>query len=299
MLDAPEPYRTRDLSEHPRFRGWWPPAHPDMRSFLGVPIVDADGVIGAFYLTQKIGADDFDDADEEVIALLAAHAAVAIANARLHEQTRELSIAAERNRLALDLHDSVSQKLFALMLNAEAAARVLERDPAAARERVRTLQELAQAALDELRALVFELRPPELERDGLGGALRKHVAFLRRLEQHEIELVVADGLRPDAARDREILRIAQEALQNAVKHAQARRVTGAARRRRGGARARGGRQRRRLRPRGGRGALAPARPHLDGGARRPDRRHARGPLRPRGRHDGAPADARWLSRSGC
>src|SRR5919198_1968467 len=175
MLETPESYRSDDIHAHERFNGWWPDGHPDMRSFLGVPIVAPEGVIGAFYLTEKIEAQDFDDADEQLIGLLAAHAAIAITNARLYEQSRELSIATERNRLALDLHDAVSQKLFGLVLAAEAAATVLERDPSAARGQVAKLQTLAQEALDELRALVFELRPPDLERDGLCGALRKHV----------------------------------------------------------------------------------------------------------------------------
>ena len=224
MLDADTPYRTRDIHEHPRFRGWWPAAHPDMRSFLGVPIVSPTGVIGAFYLTEKLDADDFTDDDQELIGLLAAHAAIAIANARLHEQTRELSIVAERNRLALDLHDAVSQKLFGLVLNAEAAATLLERDPEAARDQVARLQSLAREALEELRSLVFELRPPELARDGLAGALRKHVELLRRLGPHELELDLGEEPASDSARDREVLRIAQEALQNAIKHAGASRI---------------------------------------------------------------------------
>jgi signal transduction histidine kinase len=224
MLEAPTPYRTRDIHGDPRFRGWWPDGHPDMHSFLGVPIVAPQGVIGAFYLTEKVGAPDFTDDDEELIGLLAAHAAIAIANARLHEQGRELSILAERNRLALDLHDAVSQKVFGLVLTAEAAGTLLERDPAAARDQVTKLQALAQEVLDELRSLVFELRPPDLERDGLCGALRKHVEVLRRVQQREIELDLPDELPADAVRDREVLRIAQEALQNALRHAQARRI---------------------------------------------------------------------------
>jgi signal transduction histidine kinase len=221
MLETPAPYRNRDIHEHPRFRGWWPAGHPDMRSFLGVPIVAPEGVIGAFYLTEKVGEPDFADEDEELIVLLAAHAAIAIVNARLYEESRELSIVAERNRLALDLHDAVSQKLFGLALSAEAAGTLLERDPAAAREQVEKLQTLAHEALDELRSLVFELRPPDLEKDGLGGALRKHVEVLRRLQQREIQLDVADELPSDPARDGEVLRIAQEALQNALRHANA------------------------------------------------------------------------------
>jgi signal transduction histidine kinase len=221
MLETRAPYRTRDVRDHPRFRGWWPAGHPDMRSFLGVPIVTTEGVIGAFYLAEKIDAPDFTDDDEELIGLLAAHAAIAIANARLYERSRELSVVAERNRLALDLHDAVSQKLFALVLGAETAATLLDRDPDAARAQVTKLQALAQEALDELRSLVFELRPPELERDGLCGALRKHVELLRRAEQREISLHVDDRIPGDPARDAEVLRIAQEALQNALRHSQA------------------------------------------------------------------------------
>jgi signal transduction histidine kinase len=224
MLEGRAPFRTRDIHEHPRFRGWWPAGHPDMRSFLGVPIVTPDGVIGAFYLTEKVDAPDFTDADEQLIGLLAAHAAIAITNARLYEQARELSIVAERNRLALDLHDAVSQKLFGLVLAAESAATLLERDDGAARDQVAKLRALAQEALDELRSLVFELRPPDLERDGLGGALRKHVDLLRRLQQQNIQIETSE-VAPEPARDREVLRIAQEALQNAVRHANGAHVT--------------------------------------------------------------------------
>ena len=227
MLETRAAYRTADIHDHPRFRGWWPSGHPDMRSFMGVPIVAPQGVIGAFYLTEKVGAPDFTDEDEELIELLAAHAAIAIANARLYEETRELSVHAERNRLALELHDAVSQKLFGLVLNAEAAGTLLESDPEAARVQVAKLQALAREALDELRSLMFELRPPDLERDGLDGTLRKHVDVLRHLQDAEIELDVVAAqatLPPDPGRDGEVLRIAQEALQNALRHAGAKRI---------------------------------------------------------------------------
>jgi signal transduction histidine kinase len=227
MLEAKLPYRTGDLHTHPRFRGWWPQGHPDMRSFLGVPIVATDGVIGAFYLTHKETAEAFSNTDQALIELLAAHAAIAITNARLYERSRELSILSERNRLALELHDAVSQKLFSVVLTAEAASTLLDRDSApAARAKVARVQVLAREALDELRSLMLELRPPDLDRDGLGGALRKHVAVLRPLHDTEIELDVDGSVATggDAERDREILRVAQEALHNALRHARADRV---------------------------------------------------------------------------
>ncbi len=268
-----------------------------MRSFLGVPIVAPQGVIGAFYLTEKTGAPDFTDEDEELIELLAAHAAIAIANARLYEQTRELSIVAERNRLALDLHDAVSQKLFGLVLSAETAQMLLERDPAAAREQVAKLQTLAQEARDELRSLVFELRPPDLEHDGLGGALAKHVELLRRLQQREIELDVDGELAPNAPRDGDVLRIAQEALQNALRHADAEHVAIRLSGDNGSSAARGRGRRRRIRSRRGGAPVAAARPDVDGGARATTRRKARHPLGGRRGNDGEARGRLWLSRS--
>ena len=100
-----------------------------MRSFLGVPIVARGEIIAAFYLTDREGADDFGAEDQRLIEMLAAHAAVAIENARLLERSRELNIVEERNRLARELHDSVSQKLFGLVLNAESAATLLDARP--------------------------------------------------------------------------------------------------------------------------------------------------------------------------
>jgi signal transduction histidine kinase len=225
MLESSAPYRTEDIHRDPRFRGWWPSRHPDMRSFLGVPIVSAsDEVIGAFYLTEKADASVFDAADQQVIELLASHAAIAITNARLYEQSRELSILSERNRLALELHDVVSQKLFSLTLTAEAAASQLERDPAAARSHVHRLGELAGEALDELRSLILGLRPPELTRDGLAATLRKDVDMLRRVHGVEIEMH-ADLAGGDSERDAAVLRITQEALHNALRHGGARHVS--------------------------------------------------------------------------
>ncbi len=174
MLETEAPFRTDDVHEHPRFHGWWPEGHPDMRSFLGVPIVAPEGVIGAFYLTEKEGPPParFDPDDQELIELLAAHAAIAITNARLYERSRELTIVAERNRLALELHDVVSQKLFGLVLAAEAAMTLLDRDRAGDRSEARAQMERAQAlgreAQDELRSLILELR----RRRSLGTASR-------------------------------------------------------------------------------------------------------------------------------
>lgn len=224
ILASHDPFRTADIHEDPRFTGDWPRGHPDMRSFLGVPIVSHEGVIGAFYLTQKEGAREFSILDQQLIELLASHAAIAITNARLHEQGRELSVISERNRLALELHDVVSQKLYSVVLNAETVATLLDRDPDAARGQLTKLQEIARQALDELRSLIFELRPPDLVQDGLCGALRKHVDVLRRVQSADVVMEGDLELAPEPRRDAEVFRIAQEAMQNALRHSEASRV---------------------------------------------------------------------------
>jgi signal transduction histidine kinase len=227
MLQTREPYLTDDIHTDPRFRGWWPRQHPDMRSFLGVPIVARDRVIGAFYLTEKLDRPCFDDGDRQLIELLAAHAAIAITNARLYERSRELSILSERNRLALELHDVVSQKLFSLNLAAETASTLLARDPEQAAVQLQRVRELTREALSELRALIMGLRPTDLDRDGLAGALTKEVEMLRRVHAVDIGLSIEAAPAPEAGgeRDAEVLRIAGEALHNAIRHAAAEHVT--------------------------------------------------------------------------
>ena len=226
MLHADGAYLVDDIHQDPRFRGWWPSRHPDMRSFLGVPIVAREGVIGAFYLTEKEGDDSFDASDRELIELLAAHAAIAITNARLYERSRELSILSERNRLALELHDVVSQKLFSLNLAAEAAATLLDRGPEEARPQLDRVRDLAREALAELRSLIMGLRPAQLERDGLEGVLRTETMMLQRVHGVTVRLECeGDPSAIDRGRDAEVLRIVEEAMHNAVRHAGAETVT--------------------------------------------------------------------------
>lgn len=220
MLQDPAPYRTGDVQQDPRFVGW-PQTHPDMRSFMGIPIVSKGEIIGAFYLTEKQGEATFTDDDQQLIQVLAAHAAVAITNARLYERSRELSVVEERNRLARDLHDAVAQRLFSAALTAEAASTLIDREPERAKLEVQKLQDLTRDAMQEMRSLIFELRPAELEADGLVPTLRKHIDVLRRVYHADIDIDVAGERRLKPRTEAELFRIAQEALNNALKHAEA------------------------------------------------------------------------------
>src|SRR3954453_19955436 len=224
MLESAEPHLTDDITQDPRFRGWWPRAHPMMRSFLGVPIVTRGEVLGAVYLTEKEDGSMFSAADQKLIELLAAHAAIAIENTRLYQRSRELSIIEERNRLARELHDSVTQRLFGVKLAAESASTLLARDRDGAAAELRRVSELARGAMEELRAVVFELRPGSLEAEGLATVLRKHVDVLRRVSGRRIELRVGEVPRLEAGPATQVLRIAQEALGNALRHSDASRI---------------------------------------------------------------------------
>jgi signal transduction histidine kinase len=214
LLASPHAIRLADIRTDPRFRGW-PAAHPEMSSFLGVPIVAGGEVLAELFLAEKVGGTVFTDADQSLVETLAAHAALAVANAQRTERARELSVAEERARMARELHDSVTQTLFSLTLAAESASLAL--GPDAHLDQVR---DLARTGLDEMRSLVTTLRPIDVDADGLAGALRKRVDLLRRV--HDVRLSLAtrgpDRLR-DRTVDREVLRVASEALANALRHA--------------------------------------------------------------------------------
>ncbi|WP_416982970.1 GAF domain-containing sensor histidine kinase [Streptomyces sp. T028] len=239
MLQEARPERLADVRKDPRFEGW-PSAHPDMSDFLGLPIRDGDEVIGALFLANKLrpvggspphpprekpeGGCGFTEEDEDLLAILAQHAAIALTNARLYERSRELTIAEERSRLAHELHDAVAQKLFSLRLTAQAAAALVDRDPSRAKGELQQVAALAAEAADELRAAVVELRPAALDEDGLVATLRTQVQVLDRAHTARVTFT-SHGVRAlPAAQEEALLRVAQEALHNALRHSGAQHV---------------------------------------------------------------------------
>ncbi|WP_211234768.1 GAF domain-containing sensor histidine kinase [Glycomyces arizonensis] len=223
ILTETEPIRLPDLRRDPRYR-WWPKAHPTMAALLGVPIRDGEQTLGIVVLTNDLGGPLFTEADVELIELIASHAAIALTNARLYEHSRELTIVQERNRLARELHDAVMQRLFSLRLSARAAAKQIDTHPAAAAARMEEVETLAADAIGELRGVIVELRPADLDAHGLVETLRRHVALLDRLHETDVAFTVRSPV--DLSRDAEVevLRLVQEALGNAIRHARARSV---------------------------------------------------------------------------
>jgi signal transduction histidine kinase len=223
MLRDPNPVRLADIRAHPRF-GWWPEAHPVLTDFLGMPIVYGDEILGELFLANKRGPGGFTADDEELLRLLAAHAAIALVNARLYERGRELSIVEERNRIARELHDAVTQKLFSLRLTADAAATLAARDPSRAVDELATVRRLAAEVAEELRAIVIGLRPVDLAGDGLDMALRKQAELLDRVHPVAVRFTGDAVPRLTPAREEAAYRIAQEALHNALRHGSPSRV---------------------------------------------------------------------------
>jgi signal transduction histidine kinase len=221
LLQAGGAIRLKDIRDHPQF-GYYPQAHPELSDFLGVPIRFRNEVLGNLFLSGSRGGS-FSAGDQRTLETLAAFAGVAIANARLYRQAQELATVEERARVARELHDSVSQRLFSMVFEARAAA--LAATDEGSRESLRGLERSASTALKEMRALVYALRPKSLERDGLEAALRDHVDALQRVHGTTIE-VRARGGEPRLAPSVELalLRIAQEALYNALRHAPGARV---------------------------------------------------------------------------
>jgi signal transduction histidine kinase len=224
MLRDPRPVRLADVRSHPQF-GWWPPAHPVLTDFLGMPIVHGAEILGTLFLANKETPGGFTPDDEELLRLLAAHAAIALVNARLYERSRELSIVEERNRISRELHDAVTQKLFSLRLTADAAATLVTRDTGRAATELDTVRRLAAEVTEELRAVVVGLRPVDLAGDGLDVALRKQAELLDRVHRPAVKFTGGPVPRLPAAREEAAYRIAQEALHNALRHATPRHVT--------------------------------------------------------------------------
>ncbi len=215
--------RICDIKQDPRFWGW-PAAHPDLTDVLGIPIKHGSQIIGLIFAANKHAPGGFTERDERLLELFAAHAAIALTNARLYERGRELSVLEERARLARELHDAVSQKLFSVRAKARAAAMLVPRDPDRAITEIDGVADLAGQAHAELRAVIDGLAPPDLSAGGLVGSLRSYAVLAGKT--HGVPVQVCAGELPplDPHLETVLYRVAQEALQNALRHAQASRV---------------------------------------------------------------------------
>jgi signal transduction histidine kinase len=190
---------------------------------ISVPLVSRNRALGAMTCCYPIGVEP----DEQEIALLvfmADQAAVAVQTAQLFADLQGKAALEERQKLARELHDSVSQALYGIALGARTARTLLDRDPARVAEPLDYVMSLAEAGLTEMRALIFELRPDALESEGLVRLLEQQAAALRT--RHGLLVETELGPEPTVALPvKEMLyRIAQEALHNTVKHARASRV---------------------------------------------------------------------------
>src|SRR6201985_2314261 len=189
LLNQGKPERLPDIRKDPRFEGW-PAAHPKMSHFLGVPVRDGDEVLGIIFAANKVSAaaekHGFTERDEEILSLFAAHAAIALTNARLYERSRELSVVQERSRLARELHDAVSPRLFSIRPHTGAAERLRARDSGRAAAELSAIAELGAQAHAELRAVIDGLAPPEL--DGLAESLRRYAQLAGRAHGINVRL---------------------------------------------------------------------------------------------------------------
>jgi signal transduction histidine kinase len=218
LLREGEPVRVPDIRADPRFE-WWPSAHPDMSDFLGVPIKDGRDVLGIIFAACKRDPGGFTERDEQLLGLFASHAAIALTNARLYERGRELSVLEERARLARELHDAVSQKLFSIRAKARAAEVLVQRDPGRAVAEIQSVATLSGQAHAELRAVIDGLAPPDLAAGGLAGSLRSYAVLAGRTYGAEVRFHAAAQLPAvGAQQETAVYRVAQEALHNALRH---------------------------------------------------------------------------------
>ncbi|GAB4446514.1 MAG: GAF domain-containing protein [Chloroflexi bacterium OHK40] len=193
------------------------------RSELVVPIVASGRTLGVLNVeSPELAA--FTDEDENILETVADMLAGSLENARLYRKAQAAAVFEERNRLARELHDSVTQQLFSMTLTAQAARAQLERNPQRVASQLERLQETATAALAEMRALIFQLRPPALRDQGLVAALQQHAQLLARREGIAIGLSVVGDERLARGLEQPLYRIVQEALNNVIKHANAQNV---------------------------------------------------------------------------
>jgi nitrate/nitrite-specific signal transduction histidine kinase len=227
VVGTGEPLVVRELSTDPRLTRS-AVQEDGFNSVAIAPLVSRGKVLGSLFVITRDNRE-FSQQDIDLITSIGGQIGVAVENAQLFEQAQQLAVMEERQRLARDLHDSVTQALFGVTMYAEAAIRLLssgDSNGSKVVDHLRELQATAQEALREMRLLIFELRPPVLEEEGLVAALQARLDTVETRSGLEVELEVeGGGERLPHEIEAGLYRIAQEALNNVLKHAEAHRIT--------------------------------------------------------------------------
>ncbi len=218
LIAEPKPLRLAHISAHPQSSGF-PPNHPPMTSFLGVPVTAHGEVYGNLYLTDKQGWSEFTQDDEWLAMSFAQAAGVAIENARLHQRVQEVAVLEDRDRIARDLHDDVIHRLFAVGL----ALQALERDfEARAAERLDQVIGDIDSTIHRIRSAIFELVEPKADR-GIRAAVLALVHDLRPLLGFDPSVSfsgpVDTAITPEMTGH--LLATVREALTNVARHSNA------------------------------------------------------------------------------
>ena len=217
-------FRIPDINRDPRRYGF-PPHHPPMTSFLGVPVNVKGRSVGNLYLTNKQGAVEFTANDQGLVETFARHAAIAIENARLHDQIHRLAIVDERERIGKDLHDGIIQSIYAVGLSLEDVPELIAEDPDEVVVRVERAIDTLHVTIRDIRNFILGLRPELLGGTTLLGGLAALVEDFRHNSIVDVELAVGDVLRePPEGVTSHLLGIVNEALSNIARHSGATRA---------------------------------------------------------------------------
>jgi signal transduction histidine kinase len=213
-----------DIAEHAQSYGF-PPNHPEMHAFLGVPVHAGGRSVGNLYLTNKTSAATFSDDDMQLVERFALHAGIAIANARLHDELGRLAIVEERQRISQDLHDSIIQSLYAISLSLEEVPDLMIEDPSEVTARADRAIDSIHATIRDIRNFIMGLQPELLTDADLASGIRSLAAEFEANTLIDLELELDEpitDLDPDS--DGHLLSITREALSNIARHSGASRA---------------------------------------------------------------------------
>ena len=218
-------FRIDEIAHHPNSAGF-PPHHPAMHSFLGVPVQVRGRSVGNLYLTNKRGETPFTEEDQRLVETFSLHAGIAIENARLHEAVERMAVVHERERIGRDLHDGIIQRLYAVGLSLEDVPELMREDAELAAGRVDHAIDSINLTIGDIRTFIFGLRQTDDEPTGLVGGLAALADEVRLNTVMDVDVDLPEAaLDVDARRSAELVAVAREAMSNVVRHADATRVT--------------------------------------------------------------------------